>query len=270
MKIAIASDLHLEFGDLLIKNEDNADVLILGGDILVVEDLRARESANITGEATKSQRYHEFMLRCSFQFPHVIYILGNHEHYHGNFSSSTRKLREYFAHLPNVYILDRETKVIDDVVFIGGTLWSDMNKSDSLTLFNMRSMMNDFRVIWYGNKNRKFGPGDAVDEHLKMKNYISAVVEGKHDQKFVVVGHHAPSRSSIHEMYQNDTIMNGGFSSDMDEFILDRPQIRLWTHGHTHHDFDYTIGSTRVVCNPRGYMGYEAQADVWKLKTVDI
>jgi hypothetical protein len=35
--------------------------------------------------------------------------------------------------------------------------------------------------------------------------------------------------------------------------MLDRPQIKLWTHGHTHHPFDYVIGECRVVCNPRGY-----------------
>jgi len=33
MKIAICSDLHLEFGDIILKNEESADVLILGGDI---------------------------------------------------------------------------------------------------------------------------------------------------------------------------------------------------------------------------------------------
>jgi len=96
------------------------------------------------------------------------------------------------------------------------------------------------------------------------------VVQGNHNTKYVVVGHHAPSRLSTHAMYANDTVMNGGFSSDMNDFIQDHPQIRLWTHGHTHHEFDYMIGGTRVMCNPRGYSGYEQQADEWELKTVDI
>jgi hypothetical protein len=30
------------------------------------------------------------------------------------------------------------------------------------------------------------------------------------------------------------------------------------------------IGSCRVMCNPRGYDGYEQQAEQWQLKTVDI
>jgi hypothetical protein len=56
----------------------------------------------------------------------------------------------------------------------------------------------------------------------------------------------------------------------MDGFILDHPEICLWTHGHTHEDFDYHIGSTRVVCNPRGYVGYEARADTWQPKLVEL
>jgi hypothetical protein len=39
MKIAIASDLHLEFGDLDFDNSESAQVLILSGDILVAKDV---------------------------------------------------------------------------------------------------------------------------------------------------------------------------------------------------------------------------------------
>ena len=31
----------------------------------------------------------------------------------------------------------------------------------------------------------------------------------------------------------------------------------LWIHGHTHESFDYEIGKTRVICNPRGYAPIE-------------
>ena len=64
--------------------------------------------------------------------------------------------------------------------------------------------------------------------------------------------------------------MNGGYSSDLDEFILGHPQIRLWTHGHTHEPFDYIIGSTRIVCNPRGYIGHEQRATDFQLKFIDV
>ena len=88
--------------------------------------------------------------------------------------------------------------------------------------------------------------------------------------KIVVVGHHSPCKQSTKPQYEKDVIVNGAYSSDLTEFILDHPEIKLWTHGHTHHEFDYMIGSTRIVCNPRGYDGYEGQADNFKLKVVEV
>jgi hypothetical protein len=64
--------------------------------------------------------------------------------------------------------------------------------------------------------------------------------------------------------------MNGGYSSELSEFILDHPQIKLWTHGHTHEPFDYMIGDTRIVCNPRGYINYEGCADNFKLQFIEV
>ena len=288
MKIAVASDIHLEFGDIDITNDGQADVLILSGDICVAADLdmRDRRQTELGFARRRSEMFHEFFERCAANFPHVIYIMGNHEYYHSDFATALDDVRKRLAHLPNLYILEREIKVIDDVTFIGGTLWTDMNNSDPLTLYHMRTMMNDFRVIQnsavpvyfrtqegdFKTRVAKFSPEDAVTEHVKMKEYIQVVTAmlGENPNKYVVVGHHAPSRRSTHEMYAHDTIMNGGYSSDMDQFIEDRPQIKLWTHGHTHHVFDYMIGETRVVCNPRGYHGYEARADEWKLLIVDI
>ena len=288
MKISIASDIHLEFGDLDIANPDGADVLILSGDICVAADLdmRDRRQTEMGFARHRSERFHDFFERCAVNFPHVIYVMGNHEYYHSDFATALDEMRRKLAHLSNLYILEREIKVIDDVTFIGGTLWTDMNNRDELTLYHMRTMMNDFRVIQnsgvpvhfrtqegeFKTRVAKFSPDDAVTEHVKMKEYIQVVTAmlGENPNKYVVVGHHAPSRRSTHEMYAHDTVMNGGYSSDLDEFIMDHPQIKLWTHGHTHHPFDYMIGETRVVCNPRGYAGYEVRADEWKLLTVDI
>jgi predicted phosphodiesterase len=294
VKIAIASDLHLEFGDLDIQNTDGAEVLILSGDILVAKDIAQRDPYGVMGPEYRSNRYHDFMQRCSALFPHVIYVMGNHEHYNGDYATTGAHLKDVLGYLKNVYVLEKEIKTIDDVTFIGGTLWTDMNNGDSLTLYHMKTMMNDFRIINNSNRmvsfkayeqingvdNRekpifkervsKFSPEDAFEDHVRMKGYIQQIVEGKPDQKFVVVGHHAPSKKSTHARYANDTIMNGGYSSDLDEFITDHPQIKLWTHGHTHHPFDYVIGETRIVCNPRGYINYEPEASDFTLLTVDV
>mgnify|MGYP000604130187 CR=1 FL=1 len=75
---------------------------------------------------------------------------------------------------------------------------------------------------------------------------------------------------SIAEKYKGDTVMNGAFQSDLSSFIMDRPQIKLWTHGHTHDVFDYMIGGCRIVCNPRGYIHYEQRADEFSLQFVEV
>ena len=135
MKIAVCSDLHLEFGDLMLKNEDNVDVLILSGDILVERDLDMydRRQEELGFSRYRSQRFHEFFSRVNFQFPKVIYVAGNHEHYHGDFKYTINELKRKLAQYENVHVLDKECIEIQDVMFIGGTLWTDMNKSDEYT-----------------------------------------------------------------------------------------------------------------------------------------
>ena len=61
--------------------------------------------------------------------------------------------------------------------------------------------------------------------------------------------------------YEGDFVVGGAYSSDLDDFILQHPQIQVWVHGHTHDKFDYMIGSTRIVSNARGYVGFERGTD---------
>lgn len=268
MKIAVASDVHLEFGPLELVNTHGADVLILSGDICIARDLGDRDVHNLLGEHTKSHRYHQFFESCAARFNHVIYIAGNHEHYHGDYATTVPRLKEKLSYLKNLHVMEKESITLDDVTFVCGTLWTDMNREDPETLFGVRGVMNDFRIIRYGD--HKFLPQDTVDDHKAMLTVIRDTVSANPTGKFVVVGHHSPSRLSTHPRYKDEVIVNGAYSSDLSELMLDHPQIRLWTHGHTHHEFDYMIGTCRVVCNPRGYIGYEDQASTWQLKTVEV
>jgi predicted phosphodiesterase len=291
MKIAVCSDLHLEFEPLELTNDSGVDVLILSGDICVARDVMEYEPKSGM-DFGKSSRYHKFFQECSERFPHVIYVMGNHEHYHGDFAHTVSDLKKRLGYLENLHILDREVFEIDDTIFVGGTLWTNMNKEDPLTMHAMTRMLNDFRCVDNSNheityktfddpenpdkptfrtRSARFTPQDAVEEHKKMLQYIHMVYTGMPPWKrMIVVGHHTPSHASCHPRYKNDDIMNGGYHSDLNEFILDRPGIKVWTHGHTHELFDYMIGSTRVVCNPRGYAGHEDIADHFKLKVVEL
>ena len=294
MKIAVASDVHLEFGQLELVNAHGADVLILSGDICIARDLGDRDVHNLLGEHTKNHRYHQFFESCAAQFDHVIYIAGNHEHYHGDFVTTVPRLKEKLSYLKNLHVMEKESIMIDDVTFVCGTLWTDMNRQDPITLSHIAGVMNDFRIIHNSSKkvsfkgtipdpddpdknivkfyerDIKFSPQDTVDDHKAMLTVIRDTVGANPAGKFVVVGHHSPSKLSTHPRYQDEGIVNGAYSSDLSELMLDHPQIKLWTHGHTHHEFDYMMGSCRGVCNPRGYIGYEDQASSWHLKTVEV
>jgi predicted phosphodiesterase len=264
------SDLHLEFRELELVNHSGADVLVLSGDICTAQDLHDHPASSfdpwspgamedLKRQLGKADRFRTFFKSVCAQYKDVIYVMGNHEHYHGKFDRSADYLREEFnkMNLTNIHLLDNNTKLIGDVHFIGGTLWTDMNNHDALTLYHIEHMMNDFRIIRIAKENfKKFLPKRAVVEHIKTKQYIQTVLQGlPEDAKVVVCTHHAPTFLSIGEQYKDDTLMNGGYASNLSEFILDHPRIKIWTHGHMHQKFDYMIGDTRVVCNPRGYPG---------------
>jgi predicted phosphodiesterase len=312
MKLALASDLHLEFAPIVLENTGDAEVLLLAGDICVAHDLWEHDDAM---PSQKSKRLHDFFTDCCNKFNHVIYVVGNHEHYHGDFKYTVSHLKQMLKYLPNLVILDTEAFTLGDVTFIGGTLWTDMNDCDALTLFHMRSRMSDYQVtvnshrmnqrkvplyeknplythdgrnggeykkdengyyIKIGEKTKlepsKLYPEDTVEYHRKMIDYIRIITDmlGDNPQKYVVVGHHSPCKASTHPRYKEDVLMNGAYSSNLSELILDRPEIKLWVHGHTHDPFDYMVGSTRVVCNPRGYSGYEEQAERFELKYLEV
>lgn len=254
MKIAIASDLHLEFKDITLKNKENADVLILAGDICLAKHVK---------------KFKPFFQDISSKFKHIVYVVGNHEHYNHLFNDTIKVLKNVVS--DNTHLLDNEVVEIDGKVFVGSTLWTDMNKECDKTLDSCGFFMNDFKVIKYfdGVNYMKFTSKQSVKEHNKSLSYIKNVIQNSKDKDVVVVTHHSPSHQSIHPKFLHETIINGAFHNSLDYMMEMADNIKLWVHGHTHEPFHYVIGTTQVVCNPRGYPR-EYQHDSFKLKYVEI
>ena len=162
MKIAITSDVHLEFGDLDLHNDENADVLILGGDIFVAEDCKnfgyvdGQIKAATTNMLARGERYRDFLKRCSERFPQVILIMGNHEHYHGDYAQTANVIHTLVGEFSNIHFLDKEWRIINGVLFFGGTLWTDMNGEDPKTLREMAYCMNDYRGVENSSKTVQY------------------------------------------------------------------------------------------------------------------
>jgi Icc-related predicted phosphoesterase len=230
-------------------------------------------------QSERGDRTRNFFQRVSVEFPQIIYVTGNHEIYSGDFAKVHTQIQNFLdTHsITNITLLDKETVEINGYQFIGGTLWTDFNDQDSFTMFNAERSMNDYRGVKNSNDtvSWKFLPKHALSDHGQMRGYLQTCMDnykesGRTDNRIVVITHHAPSSSSIHPKYANDDLMNGNFYTNMDQFIMDNPQIQLWIHGHMHDPFDYGIGGTRVVCNPRGYIQYEQRAQEFELQVIEL
>lgn len=246
MRVRVISDLHLEtceYGG--VPNLGEGNVLILGGDILCARHFKTNGSLH--------KVYKDFLQRCADNFENVLYIAGNHEAYGYNYEGTWDVLRE---NLPEgIRLLENETVKIKDWFFVGATLWTDFFKENALEMMEAQRYMNDYNAIRIGSNYRKLRPEDTLEFHKKTKQFLLDTLPMFENQKVWVLTHHAPSYQSIHPQYRMET-MNGAFASDLDNLILSHPQIKYFSHGHTHTSFDYQIGDCRVVCNPRGYFGH--------------
>ena len=245
MKLQIVSDLHLEFNDVTINNA-GADILCLAGDICLAKDLVKNNH--------KGEKFRQFFDHVSKEFDTVLYIMGNHEHYSGRWNNTAVHIRDALEPWDNITLLDDGWLNFGNTRIVGTSLWTNMNKGDPITMMSVKNMMNDYHVITIENNGvyHKLRPIDTFNAHARAVECIKLAAE-TWDGDVVVLGHHAPSFQSVHQRYKHDWAMNGGYVSDLDDYILSQEKIKLWIHGHVHNSFNYKIGQCRVVCNPHGY-----------------
>lgn len=237
MKLRICSDLHLEASPeyrLPLVEAESECVLVLAGDVC---------------EFQRKQVYLNFMEDVCSRFRYVIHVPGNHEYYRGHVYESLKKAREWCNHLGNLYILNNEILEIDNVKFLCSTLWTDIDKGNPISSYFVQQGMNDYHLIRIA-AYRKLKALDTMAIHKESREFLEQHLQNVKD-KCVVISHHAPSMLSISDKYAGDRL-NGGYASDLSDMILDNSPC-LWIHGHMHDSFDYSLGKTRVVCNPKGY-----------------
>ena len=254
MKIKVVSDLHLESCEYGhgVPDLGEGEVLILGGDILCARHFKK--------DGTLHKVYDDFLQKCVDNFDWVLYLAGNHEAYGYNYEGTWDVLKE---NLPEgIHLMENSVVKIADWVFLGATLWTDFRNENALEMMEASQCLNDYKTIRIGSNYRKMNPDDTLKFHKKSKQFLLDTLPMFENQKVWVLTHHGPSYQSVHPKYRSAGIANGAYVSDLDDLILDNPQIKYWSHGHTHESFDYMIGDCRVVCNPRGYYNGYNNADL--------
>lgn len=269
MKFCVLSDIHRDINSGIDFNlsHDISIFTLIAGDIAGIPEIRKNWIDTQISNGYKG-----------------IFIEGNHIIY----NQSKKTLDELysdlneefpidtqsFSFLENNYVLLKDDENAESVLIIGCTFWTDFeypHHNPSLSGYWAEKGMNDykFRAIKtldeseypYRKAKNRWNDGvrnmrweDTAKFHADSLAYIKKCMKELQGQynKVVIVTHHAPTSASIDKQYVNSDL-NSAYVSQLGDFILDNPQIKLWVHGHIHQPADYQVGECRVVCNPYGY-----------------
>nr|WP_205192966.1 metallophosphoesterase [Burkholderia sp. Ax-1724] len=241
------SDLHLENDEPELVPHAHADLIVLAGDI----------HNHAAGPRWAAQTFDDTVP--------VVYVPGNHEYYDGEFGALESALIDAAAQVDNVHVLNNAALVDPQGRWrvLGTTLWTDFAlygatpEAIEESIEAARRVMLDYRGLiqmnWPHDTHdaaRDFTPADSLALHRRSRAWLETELAKPFAGKTIVVTHHAPHRLSLAGRYAEDRV-SAGFVNHLPELV--RAPVALWIHGHTHTSFDYTVGGTRVVCNPRGY-----------------
>lgn len=253
VRLHILNDLHLKhaamdpvpvLGDILVLNGDIVD----GGSPIPLLALTAKYRAA--------------------GLP-VLYVPGNHEFY-------GRRIHEVLITLwrackaNGIELLHNRAVIINGVRFFGSTLWTDykLDHADrqATSMHIAKQYMADHTWIFVKQKGqaRSFQPYDALSAHNKAIRIMTARLSESFDGPTVVLSHHGPSPKSVHPKYKGNPA-NPAFVSNLEHIIL-KFKPALWAHGHVHDSFNYLVGKSRVIANPRGYPMKHALAGTFENK----
>ena len=232
MNIQILSDAHAEFhrdgGTSFVESLDpeGVDVLVVAGDVGLV----------------KYGTTQTFLRMLCKRYPHVVFVLGNHEYYGGTIAGTLNGMAALNEEIPNLHWLENDTVTIEGQRFLGTTLWFPQASDGLNSIYAGR--LNDFHKIGGGFAQWVYEANHKAMDYLKEN-----VQEGD-----VVVTHHIPTQEGVLPKWRTSPL-NRFFLCQMPQHILGTP--KLWAFGHTHDSMSFTLGDCRFVCNPFGYVGVE-------------
>ena len=235
MKIRILSDLHLEHSPLSVTTGEE-DVIVLAGDI-------ANGAAGVRWAIN------------TFPRTPVVYVPGNHEFYGGRCEDVLADLRSATSG-SQVHVLDRDPVIIGSVRFLGATLWTDFRFHEPSANGEAWAKADALKYVPDFDGRITCTSGDVTPDitqawHYAAVAWLAARLAEPFPGRTIVVSHHAPSAQSICPADRGRK-WAPTYASHLDSLVQ---KADLWIHGHVHESSDYLIGSTRVICNPRGIGG---------------
>lgn len=240
MKIQLLSDIHLEYyktyPGLTHFIEPEAPVLVLCGDICYY----------------KHEHFIPFFREASVGFEYVIFVPGNHEYYmksyvdlnFNTFELADIEMRDNLSKFKNVYFLQKDTVVINNIKFIGTTLWYE--KFDKNKLNDIIPTQNCNFILY--NKNLMPHPTIIDNINKDQYNWLKEEVKYKEGYYTVVITHYLPSNKCITEEYLKSP-NNFLFITNCESLLK---SVNYWMYGHTHTGKKFTIDNSLLISNPYG------------------
>ena len=246
MKIQIASDLHFEIWKRFMPDpegqfepDEARDLLILAGDI-----------------TDGNRQFGVSFVRREIATSPVIYVPGNHEYFHAPRRNTETFWRGFAGENEGFYYLNDDTVEIGGLRFYGAEWCSDFwGKPPAL----FHNMIEDFHVT----------PGWGTHAHLEEHRRITARIAALAGKVDVVITHFPPTLEAIDQELYEGGHNNPYFINDA-EPLVQYVGAKLWVSGHTHSPFDYQVGQTRVMGNPRGYPHGDPRPGFSVTKTVEV
>jgi len=258
MRLQLLSDLHLETEAFTPEPAEDAELLVLAGDI----DSRWDGLARFAG----------------WPVP-VLMVAGNHEFDRREWNEAWPQLRERCTRW-GLRLMERESIALNGrdgrrLRFVATTRWSDFD------LFGAGERERSLRAAGYYAKvmratrdGRPFDAHAVREEALACRAWLAETLARPPEAESavdatVVITHYAPSARSIDPRYGHQP-GSASFCNDDDDLL---PLADVWMHGHLHCRHDYRVqhaagaarASTRVVSNARGHgrkgesAGYDAK-----------
>ena len=224
IKLTFCSDLHCDFtsgnifSDTFLYNKENADVLCLLGD---------------TFEIRNCNKFKDLFDTLTNNYPTILFVYGNHEYYNNDILDAKKQMQEFTKDYPNFHILDNDIFEIGDIVFVGTTLWTDMNNFNSDVCVAAGYLINDYKLIRSNKipdpeptyKSGLLKVEETLSYHLKAVDFISKQCKLHNDKSVIVLSHHAPHPKCTTRSFDD---LQGAYCSDITDIIIDNENLIGW------------------------------------------
>lgn len=264
MYIVPISDVHTELAPHLFRDEEIRAMFNYLPELLETKQTVVLVAAGDIGRNFSGVLW---LQRVVHNFPglKVVFVPGNHEYYGSQLEDLYHQYKDVQTEIGSIleqdlHILTSNFTIIDNVLFVGDTLWTDCHKQDPAVMREVQKGMNDYVYI-YNSHGKPITVNTTIDKHYNQSKYIFKVLgnlaqirQSRKDLKVAVVTHHSP----LLPVNGADLLGCAFCGTDIQEKLGLSDNIPdYWFFGHTHSSLctrrEYEYGSCEFISNQLGY-----------------